>query len=239
MQKSSLAPISRQSLVETIVNRLETAMMDGSLAPGEKLSEMALARTLGVSRGPLREAIRQLEGRKLIERIPNVGARVAAFSREALYELLIIREALEGIACRIAAKEMTDEDLARLEELLLADGCKEGVRKGTDYFLGSNDRDIHSHIVRCCRNERLVAMLCDDLYDLLRVYRGKISAISGRATAAYEEHAKIVDALKARDPDSAEAAMREHIRNSRRHAMDHFDTKLAPLAPSGRKADAQ
>jgi DNA-binding GntR family transcriptional regulator len=229
MVKNALRAIAPQSLVETIVSRLEAAMMEGTLAPGERLSEMALAKSLGVSRGPLREAIRQLEGRKLIERTPNVGARVASFTRERLDEILTIREALEGMACRLAAEEMTEDELAVVEQLLLEDGAREQVRQGLSYFHESDDFDLHCQIIRGSHNERLIGMLCDDLYDLLRVYRGKMSTISGRAKLAYVEHEKVVIALKVRDAAGAEAAMREHIHNSRLHAIQNFEPNLAPV----------
>lgn len=222
-------PISPQSLVETIVSRLEAAIADGMLAPGERLSELALAKSMGVSRGPLREAIRRLEGRKLIERIPNVGARIASFSQKDLNEVLVIRESLEGLACRQAAETMTGEELAAIEALLLKHGEREPIRKGISYYQESDAYDLHLQIIRSSRNERLIAMLCSDLYHLLRVFRGKMSTISGRTQQAYAEHVKIVAALKARDPEAAEATMREHIRNGRLHAMHHFDSGLAPI----------
>ena len=100
--------ISAQSLVDTLVERIEAAIMNGDLQPGSKISEQALATSLGVSRGPLREAIRRLEGRKLLERTPNIGARVASLSPGDLYEILQVREALEGMACGLAATNMTD-----------------------------------------------------------------------------------------------------------------------------------
>src|SRR5260221_8086103 len=106
------SPIEIASLVDRIVERLEQAIMNGGLAPGSKLSEQALARRFGVSRGPLREAIRRLEGRKLIERKPNIGARVATLSEKKLLDIFGVPEALEGLACRLAAEQMTDEEIA-------------------------------------------------------------------------------------------------------------------------------
>src|ERR1700751_4477893 len=101
--------VSAQSLVDVLAERIEAAIVSGDLQPGSKLSEQALAAQLGVSRGPLREAIRRLEGRKLLQRTPNIGVRVAGLSPSDLFEVLQIREALEGMACALAAKNMSDE----------------------------------------------------------------------------------------------------------------------------------
>lgn len=217
MKQTLSAPVRAQSLVDSIVERLEAAIMSGELAPGARLSEQGLAKALGISRGPLREAIRRLEGRKLIERTPNIGARVAALSTKDLDDLLVVREALEGIACRLAAEQMTDEELAALEDLLGRHSKLESIRKGTGYYQESKDFDFHFQIIRASRNERLVSMLCGDLYDLLRVYRYKSSKLQGRTRQAFDEHCEIVTALKARDPVRAEASMRRHLQNARDH----------------------
>lgn len=208
-------PIVAQSLVETITRQLETAIVSGQIPPGAKLSELALSKQLGVSRSPLREAMRRLEGRKLIERTPNKGARVAELSDRELHDLLVVREALEGIACRYAAQRMSDSEIAGLRQLLKEHGTQEPVRQGTGYYQEGKDFDFHFKIVKGSRNERLTEMLCGDLYDLLRVYRYRSSTQEGRARKAFEEHVAIVEAIASRDPNRAEMAMRQHTRNAR------------------------
>jgi len=210
-------PVEARSLVDVIVERLETAIFSGELSPGTKISEQALAKALGVSRGPLREAINRLEGRKLIERTPNIGSRIAKLAEGDLNDLLVAREALEGIACRYAAERMTDSEISALKRLLAEHGKQKGIKSGTGYYQESNDVDFHFRIIKASGNKRIIDMLCGDLYDLLRVYRYRSSTLSGRAGRAYEEHLDIVAALEARDPDRAEAAMRRHIRNARTH----------------------
>lgn len=205
-----------RSLVDVVMERLEEAIISGALAPGSKLSEQALATSLGVSRGPLREAIRRLEGRKLLERTPNVGVRVAKLSLHDLYDILQVREALEGLACALAAKNMSDEDIAALERLLDVHSKQESVRKGTGYYQESEDFDFHFKIVSAAGNARLTELLFGDLYYLLRVYRYKSSTKPGRAKSALQEHRAVVAALKARDADAAEQAMRTHLHNARK-----------------------
>ena len=214
-----------QSLVDAVTERLEAAIVSGELAPGSRLSEQALAASLGVSRGPLREAIRRLEGRKLVERTPNIGVRIAKLSLEDLSDLLVVREALEGMACALATRNMTDEEVAELERLLDGHGAQRQVRSGKGYYQEAKDFDFHFRLITASRNDRLVQMLSGDLYDLLRVYRYKSSTLSGRATRAYEEHRAILAAIKARDPQVAEARMREHIRNARLHVEAQLDDR--------------
>jgi DNA-binding GntR family transcriptional regulator len=110
--------VQAQSLVDAVTERIEAAIISGALEPGSRLSEQALAASLGVSRGPLREAIRRLEGRKLLQRTPNIGVRVAALSLKDLNEVLQVREALEGMAAALAASNMTDAEVAALQGLL-------------------------------------------------------------------------------------------------------------------------
>ena len=110
--------VAARSLVDVLVERIEAAIISGDLQPGSKVREQTLATSLGVSRGPLREAIRRLEGRKLLQRTPNIGVSVAALSPADLYEVLQLREVLEGLACRLAAEQMTDEELKALSGLL-------------------------------------------------------------------------------------------------------------------------
>lgn len=219
--ESLVQPVKAQSLVGAIASQIEAAIISGRLSPGEKLSEQALAKMLGVSRGPLREAIRQLEGRKLIIRTPNIGARVAELTVEDLRELLVVREALEGIACRYAAEKMSDSEIQSLNTLLEKHGKQEEVRKGIGYYQEGEDFDFHFRIIKGSKNARLIDMLCGDLYDLLRVYRYKSSTKPGRTQIAYKEHKEVVAALLARDPDAAEAAMRKHIRNARKQLESH------------------
>lgn len=229
------SPVAVQSLVDAVTERLEAAIISGDLQPGSKIREQVLARSLGVSRGPLREAIRRLEGRKLVHRTPNIGVRVAELSRKDLTDLLVVREALEGIACRAAAENMTDQEIDDLDALLGAHSRHKSFKAGAGYYQEAEDFDFHFRIVKASGNERLIWMLCEDLYHLLRVYRYKSSTRVGRAEQALAEHRQIVTALKARDPDLAERRMREHIRNARLHVESSTaapDGAPAPPKPS-------
>jgi len=214
--------VAAQSLVDALAERIEAAIVSGDLQPGSKLSEQGLAASLGVSRGPLREAIRRLEGRKLLQRTPNIGVHVASLSPGDLYEVLQVREALEGMACALAARNMTDGELKALSELLEQHQQQKSVQEGTGYYQESKDFDFHFRIVKGSRNARLIQMLCEDLYYLLRVYRYKSSTKPGRAKQALREHKDIVAALMRRDPVDAERKMRLHIGNARRYVEEQI-----------------
>jgi DNA-binding GntR family transcriptional regulator len=215
--------IRPQSLVDSATERLETAIMEGHLEPGTRLSEQALATEFGISRGPLREAIRRLEGQNLLERTPNIGVTVARLSDAELYDLLLVREALEGMACRLSAEAMTDREILELHGLLDEHESHQDVKTGAGYYQEPSDFDFHYRIAKGSHNERLFTMLSGGLYRLLRVYRYKSSRDTGRTADAFKEHRAIVTAIAKRDPDAAEKAMRDHLR----HARDRLKERLS------------
>jgi DNA-binding GntR family transcriptional regulator len=229
--------VQAQSLVDAVAERIEAAIVSGALEPGSRLSEQALAASLGVSRGPLREAIRRLEGRKLLQRTPNIGVRVAALSLKDLHEILQVREALEGMAAGLAAKNMTDAEIAALQGLLDKHGQQKSVQEGKGYYQESKDFDFHFRIAAGARNERLQEMLMGDLYHLLRIYRYKSSTTPGRAQQALHEHEAIVAAIARRDAVAAEQTMREHLRHARLNVEEQLAAETPPeeaAKPAGR-----
>src|ERR1700716_4020020 len=114
LSKSRAKKDKPKTLVDDLVARLEGAIFRGEFPPGTRLREARIASQLGVGRGPLREAVRRLEGRKLVVRDPNRGTFIATFTSAELVELLEVREALEVEACRLAAKRVTKEGLEKL-----------------------------------------------------------------------------------------------------------------------------
>jgi DNA-binding GntR family transcriptional regulator len=229
--------VTAQSLVDVIADRIEAAIISGELEPGIRLSEQALAASLGVSRGPLREAIRRLEGRKLLIRTPNIGVRVAALTLPDLHQMLQIREVLEGLACRLAAQNMADEEIETLTELLGKHERHKSVREAKGAFPEPLEYDFHIRILSGSRNERLSHTL--DLNYLLRVCRHMSSAKPGRAAKALDEHRKIVEALLRRDADAAERAMREHLRNEHIHVEEALQAASKTALPPSALATPQ
>ena len=206
--------IEATSLTNTIFNQLVEAITSGEFVPGQKLSESELARRLGISRGPLREALGRLEGR-LVTRTPRLGVSVIDFGLGDLEHLFLVREALEGMAARLAAERMTSSELKRLRELLAHHARQPELAAGSAYYQRSRDDDYHFTIVRSARSERLERVLLDEVYYQLRIHRLRSSTRPGRAQQALSEHREILAALTSRNPDAAEGTMRRHIRNAR------------------------
>src|ERR1700733_13111041 len=180
---------SGDTLAEQVYRRLSAAILAGELAPGAKISEPALARQYGVSRGPLREALHRLQERKLITRSARQGPRIVRPSAAALAELFVVREALEGMAARLVASHATDAELARLR----AAGTDNGATlNGDDSALMAiddrHDQDFHFAIAQYSRNPMLTDLLCAELYPLLRLYRGLPAGVRPRGRGAVGEH---------------------------------------------------
>ncbi|MDB5819246.1 MAG: GntR family transcriptional regulator [Rhizobacter sp.] len=207
-------------LVDDIASQLQQLIFKGELAPGDKLGEQALADRLGASRGPLREAIRTLEGRRILERTPNAGVRVVKLSVDDLEQILMTREALEGMAARLAAENMTLPEVIDLRACLSSNArlmAREGL--GAVFRSGTQDNDFHARLVKGSRNFWISELLCRDLYALLQIYRLKSARSANRLAAAHEEHGQILDAVQARDPDLAESLMRAHIKRGRERLL--------------------
>ncbi|EOX1764877.1 GntR family transcriptional regulator [Vibrio cholerae] len=200
---------------ENLTEYLIEAIVEGQLAPGSKISEPELAKQFQVSRGPLREALMRVEGLGLIERIPHIGARVIQLSPTKLVELYAVREALEGMAARLAAHNITEIELAGLESLLSTHSTHIDQVEGASYFHQQGDFDFHYRIIQASRNQQLIGLLCDELYHLLRMYRYQSPRSHSRPVEALEEHKFILRAIRQRDEELAEMLMRRHISRSR------------------------
>ncbi len=196
------------TVADRVFQQLCDAIVAGEIAAGSKISEPELARRYDVSRATLREAIGRLESCNLVTRRPNVGARVVELTVEELLEIYRVREALEGMAARLAAEQISNAEIDAIDALL------EG-RQGS--LSGDLNHDFHYALVRGSRNRRLSHLLCDDLYHLMRMYRTQLGRESGRGSSAVREHQYILEAIRDRDGELAELLMRRHIRKSRQH----------------------
>lgn len=211
---SALFPIAGVSLANEAFTKIVEAITSGEFEPGEKLSEAELARQLGISRGPLREALGRLEG-KLVMRTPRLGVSVITFSKSDLEQLFLVREALEGMAARLAAQHATVGELDRLEAMLAQHAEQPALAAGEAYVQRSTDEDFHFTIAKAARCARLEMLLLDEVYYQLRLHRVRSSTRPGRAQAAFNEHKTILAALQARNPAEAEDVMRAHVRSAR------------------------
>ncbi len=223
---ASSAPEIR-TLAERVFQELQNAIVRGELAPGSKITEPGLSQTYGISRGPLREAMRRLEAHRLIERVPHVGARVVKLSMPELLELFDVREALESTAARLAAEHMTAEEIKGLRDVLAVHQGQDDLRRGEAYYQSEGDLDFHYRIVKGSHNRMLITLLCDDLYYLVRLYRTQFSASGTRPQTAFAEHHHIVDAIAAGNGERAEQLMRRHVRASRDNVAERYAATLS------------
>lgn len=208
------------TIADQVYSRLRSAILEGEIAPGSKISEQELANAYGVSRGSLREAIGRLEASNLVVRRPNVGARVISLSSEQLLEIYQIREALEGMAARLAAEQMEDDEISELKGILKKHQCL--INEDYSDFQKKADLDFHFCIIKGSHNKRLIRVLCNDLYDLVRIYRFQFNIANPRPVQAFDEHNQIVTAIERHDGEMAELLMRHHIRASRENADRSF-----------------
>ncbi|NDV90269.1 FCD domain-containing protein [Alteromonas sp. 345S023] len=189
--------------------KLRDDIVEGVIPAASKLSEMELSTKYDVSRAVIREAINRLATCHLVERKANVGARVVALSAKGLVQLYQVREALEGMAARLAARNMSDEEIAGMQALL--DSHFNEVKDDERYYQEAGDVDFHYRIVTGSKNEHLISVLINGLYHLVRMYRVQLGMAGPRVTTAFDEHQHIVNAIANRDEELAEMLMRRHI----------------------------
>lgn len=206
------------SLASEAFERVVEAIISGEFEPGQKISEAELARRLGVSRGPVREALHLLEGR-LVSRIPRIGVRVIEFGPDELRKLFYLREALEGMAARLAAEFAPDDLVTDLEALLHRHSSAIADSGKSVYRQRSPDEDFHFAIARASNCDNIERLLLNEVYYQLRIHRLRSSQKPGRADQALKEHFEIIEQLKARNPAAAEDAMREHVRAARESSL--------------------
>ncbi len=218
-------PMVISTIADKVCNKLQNAIVEGIIPAGSKISEPALASEFGISRGPLREALSRLEACNLIERTPNVGARVVTLTREHLVEIYLIRESLEGLAARLAAEKMSDKDINKLEALL--EEHKQQIKQDQSYYQKEGDMDFHFRIIKGSKNSHLIDMFSNDLYHLIRLYRYQFGMVSKRVPRAFVEHEQIVDAIRQRDGELAQFLMTRHISSSRKNVEKMLDEHLA------------
>ncbi|MBY6062877.1 GntR family transcriptional regulator [Pseudidiomarina sediminum] len=202
---------------DRVLYEIQSAIVEGSIPAGSKISEPELARRFDVSRAPLREALARLERCHLIERTPNAGARVVTLSPEGLIALYQLREELEGLACRLAAEQMPEHEVQELAALLDQHLSSQRVREGESYYQEAGDLDFHYRVILGSKNPYLINMLCDELYYLVRMYRVQMGMNGPRVSRAFDEHKAILTAIANRDGELADLLMRRHISASRRN----------------------
>jgi len=202
---------------DKVFEQLQHAIVEGDIVAGSKISEPGLAKHYQISRSTLREALNRLEKCHLIERKANVGSRVVDCTINGLLELYVTREALEGMACRQAALNMSDEEIVDIQTMLKKHAQTQDLKDGIAYYQEQGDLDFHYQVILGSHNKQLIDLICGQLYHLVRMYRCQFGMNSPRATRAFDEHAHIIQAIADRDGELAEMLMRRHIAASRKN----------------------
>ena len=214
-------PFIRSNLREQIKDVILQRIVAGDYPPGARLVETRIAHELGVSQAPVREALRDLEQLGCIVHEPFRGCSVRAFSAEELLEAFPVRAALEALAARLAAERISEDQLLGLDDLV--ETMRAAARRGDAHGQSQANASFHATIVRAAGNATL-----ERQWSLLEPYSRTYISVSRPGLdllALSERHVPILEALRARDPEAAAAAMHRHL-------MDAAEL-LRPLAGRG------
>lgn len=203
--------IERQSLHQEIVSRLRDMIIEGELQPGERLYEIQLGESLGVSRTPLREALKSLASEGLVELIPGRGAVVRQFTRKDVHDMLVLIRAMEELAARLACEVASDDEIRRVREL--HDRMRAHYEAGERMEYYRLNQQIHTSLVALADNPHLSAFHATLQARLKRI---RFIGHEGpeRWAAAMAEHEDIVAALEKRDVETLVAIIGKHLHNA-------------------------
>lgn len=200
-------------LRDVVFNTLRQAILKGEMEPGERLMEITLANKLGVSRTPIREAIRKLELEGLVHMIPRKGAVVASISEKDMRDVLEVRITLEELAVKLAVKNMTEEDIAMLKKA--GQAFENAVISRDIVNIVEADVAFHDIIYNKTENNRLIQII-SNLREQMYRYRLEYVKDARTHSILISEHNDIIACLAKKDVEAAKAAVREHITNQER-----------------------
>lgn len=210
-----------RTLSSRLTSELRDSIITGQIAQGSQLSEAKLAKELNVSRGPLREAIRRLEGMKLIQSRPQYGSRVVKLNLSDIIEIYIARESLESTAARLAASNMDSSEIDNLHRLL--DTYAKLLKQSNNASVpAEHDYAFHEAVINGSKNFVIKHLLIGQLYHLIKMFRYQNEPFRTSGVAALAEHRQVVYALEQRDTLLAEVTMRRHITKATQRIEQQF-----------------
>lgn len=208
----------RYTLSGRVYGAIREKILSGYYKENEELKETAVAAELGVSRTPVREALRQLELEGLVSIIPNKGAYVTGITKKDIHDIYMIRSYLEGLCARWACENITDAEIEALDEILYL--TEFHAKKGHSDQMVELDNKFHDLIYKASGSKILNHVL-SDLHQYVERVRKITLSMPYRAEKSSKEHAAIVEAIKKRDGDLAEALAHEHIENTIKNLLEH------------------
>lgn len=205
-------------LRDVVFENLRSTILEGKLKSGQRLMEVQLAEQLGVSRTPVREAIRKLELEGLVVMLPRKGAYVANISVKDLMDVLEIRASLEGLGASLAAERRNDEDIKNLEELEVE--FEEAVRTQNIDMLLKKDIEFHECIFKAANNKKLEKMI-NTLWEQVQRFRITYVSDSNASLSLIDEHQSILNAIKEGNIADAKKFAIEHIEKAEQFMLEH------------------
>ena len=208
------ARLRHGSRSEHVYRKLRNAIHEGHFKPGDRVMEIEVAEWLKVSRTPVRDAIRRLESDGMLQHEPRNGLVVARLDQQAVMELYVMREILEGTAARLCARHASDIEILGLVELI----DRERHLQGNPEAVSGHNRQFHEAIHRGAHNRYLEKSLVA-VNDSMWLLGKPLMFLAHRAREALNEHARIVRAIQKREPEAAEEAARQHVRAAQRERL--------------------
>jgi DNA-binding GntR family transcriptional regulator len=231
------APLENRTLREQVADHLRQEILSERLAPGTELGEVALARSLGISRGPLREALGQLAAEGLVTIVPRRGAVVTQLTREDFVDAYQVREALESLAIKLAVPRLTPAEKLTLHRL--SEDMERAAAAGEHERFFELNREWHALLVRASGNQKLVEMHGQLVAQMARLLKKSVQLRGGVEQSA-AEHRAILAAIDAGDPQLAARLMEEHIEVPQRElASPVAHDMFAPDQPDPRDQETR
>lgn len=224
-KERKLSPIrldSYQPLREVVADALREAIREGILEPGERLMEISLAEELGVSRTPVREAIRKLELEGFVVMMPRRGTYVSEISIRDVNEVFEIRTSLEALASELAAERITTEELETLQRLLVEIGGY--IEDGDMEKIVETDMRFHDLLYQASRNSRLVGVI-NNLREQLTRFRTTSMSYPGRLKETLKEHRAMVEAIAQGNVKDAKKAAKLHLEKSEQALLNSMEVE--------------
>lgn len=226
--QDDLAILKTTSLTSALERKLQKMIVEGELEPGERLNEIQLAAHFGTSRGPLREATRSLEAKGFVEVIRNRGVFVRHLELQEVCEIYDLRGALFGLAGRLVAERMSDELLARLKRLV--EDMEAVAEKGEIDAYYPLNLEFHDSILRAAANKTLMDEY-QRFMNKMHLFRVKGLVLGGGLEVSNSEHASMLEALAAGDPDRAHATHWRHVQLAKQRMIAALEKSF----PKGEK----
>jgi DNA-binding GntR family transcriptional regulator len=228
MAELKLPAIERRSLIDSAIAVLRRAILEGQLEPGTRMVEAQIARRLGTSRAPVREAIQALAREGLVEPLPRGGMLVATFTAGDVWEIYTLRAALEAEAIRLLIPALSQAHLLQLRGIV--DEMRAQVAAEDVTALASLDVRFHQAIVEMCGNHRLVQVWSSMMSQVQLLLRSEIAQLYADLSVVPAKHQEVLDALSKGDEALATETIDRHIRSVGESLRKRLDARPQPTA---------